>query len=1358
MVFPPTLSLRPRPRILALVLAGITAFTSSLQAELPSPMIGRQSNNVGIRAVPAPGPVKIDGDLSEWDLSGRIWTFADIAIRDRYSAETSAMWDKDYFYLAVKFRDPNPLTNTINPQFDPESGWKGDALQLRVLTDWPMWITMWGFTEGKQGIMHHVAWKNPEAPKDGVDLTLLVSKPDSIELGQGAEMAFKADSDGRGYAQEVRIPWKLLYKNAPTIAAGLTFRMGMEFFWGAAGESAWPVHRYADNLQPGETSREFFWTAKKAWGDVTLLDKGNVEVLTYIPAGAKLQGSIPIQITLPTSAKEFTVVIETPDGKRVRNLGAQLNTEMYSKSVKGDERIVEVLWDGLDDQGKMVAPGEYKVRGLSQEGLGADYIMSFFNPGTPPWETGTGGSWGADHGSPQYVAAAGDWNIIGWHFAEGGSGIIGIAPDGLKKWGEKRGVQALAADEKNVYFISSSWHIAGNLCRLNKKDGTYKPFVLDGKERPFELPLDEIFGGKNAGPGRVISLASSGEKLAMAMTGGKVALLDPNSAKLLNSFDAPNPSAVAFGPKGELYVITDGKLAEVNLESGKLRSIPTPGLQIVAKAKAGEDSNLPDAAPIKEQALHPGTLAVDPQGFIGIYDQGGDQQVKFYSPEGKFEYAVGNKGGRPVRGDFNEQAMSHVSAVAVDKSGQVWVTENWEFPRRVSVWGRDGKLIRDYIGNTGYAGTGGFLHDEDPTLAYYGPVEMKLDLEKGTWKVTRILWVPGEGENFDVPTKSHTHPHRFSRTVNGKKREFMFSPPYRASEPYVLFMEGDQGWRPVSAIGIVGQLSGKLNDKDAQVIRQPDGEFAGRDAWDGYFWNDTNQDGKVQLNEVTFVPVEKPTEIGKKGKFPIPYMSGWGTRMAAEDLSFVVNGVARYVPTSYTAEGAPVFGPDSIQKLDAPGTGGGDFVPVMSENAVIALRWEEYFGSRGLYGFDAKTGKELWSYPNPFPGVHGSHRAPMPQPGLLIGPLKILGVAELPNQNGHVFGLRGNLGQDFYFTTDGLFIGTVFQDGRLPSMSLPKNEKELVRAPMESFGGGGEPFTGWFGGHSDGKMRLISGLPRQAAMILEMNGFDRIIRFSGPMITLTEKQLTQAAKENDIRAAAGKAGAEKRAVIAKAAQPLPIDGKGADWKKIPSFAIESPASGFKGKAQLAYDADNLYVAVEVEDPSPWKNEGIDFSRLFKTGDAVDIQLAIDPAAKADRGQPVKGDLRVVLANLNKKPAAVLMQPVNPAAPASAKKTYTSPVGDKNLDEVRVLADAKVAVEKQSRGYRLEAAIPLKDLGLKPVPGAEVRGDIGFISSDADGRINSARTYWSNDETNLVNDEPFEAWLAPSKWGVFTFEK
>ncbi len=1320
-------------------------------------MMGRQSHNTGIRAVPAPGPVQIDGDLSDWDFSGRIWSFADMSIRDRYSAQTAVMWDKDQVYLAVKFTDPTPLHNTINPVFDPESGWKGDALQLRVLTDHPQWLTFWHYAAEQRSMFHQAVWKDADSPRPGQDVTLRAGEPGAVELGDGVAVAYKADADGRGYVKEARIPWRVLYKGpVPEIAPGLSFRMGMEFFYGSPGESVWPVHRYADNLQQGETSREFFWSAKRAWGDVRLVAENNVEQLVYVPADGKLEGSIALRAEIPADAKEFTLVVETADGKRVRNLGAQLNPEQYSVSNKDGMRIVEVLWDGLDDHGAIVAPGDYRVRGLSHGGIGATYVMSFFNPGTPPWEAGRSGSWGADHGAPRFAATAGEWAIIGWRFAEGGHGIIAIGADGLKKWGEKRGVSALAADRDSVYFISRSWHQSGNLCRLNLADGAYKPFVLDGQERPFELTLADIFGQADAVPGEVVALAASGKTLALAMSGGKLALLDPASAALQKVLDLPAPSALAYGPGGELYALSAGRLVSIDTASGALRAIPTPGLATSSDASPRQEDLPESSAASDAKTAQVGVLTVDARGNIGLFDSGPDQQVKFYTPQGKLAYAVGKKGGRPIRGKFDEQAMSKVSSAAVDAKGQVWVTESWEYPRRVSVWGGDGRLVRDYVGNTGYGGTGTFLHDQDPTLAYYGPVEMKLDLEQRTWKVQRVLWVPDEsaGEQFAVPTGSHAHPHRFRSAASGKVREYMFSPPYRRSEPYVVYMENDQGeWRPVAAIGLLGQISGELAYKDAKVIRQPEGEYAGRNAYDGYFWNDANGDGKVQFSEVQIIPAAKPAKVDGRGESGIPLGSGWGTRMSMDDLSFYVNGVGRYAPVRFTADGAPVYGPPGLSRLTAlPGTG--DFVPVITEGAVIALAWEKFFGTRGLYAIDAKTGEPRWSYPNPFPGVHGSHRAPMPSPGLVIGPLKILGVADLPKGNGHVFGMRGNLGQDYYFTTDGLFIGTIFQDTRLPSEKLPANEAELFGAPMQSYSGGGEPFTGWFGGHDDGKLRLLSGIPRQAAMVLEATGFDSIRRFHAPPVAVSAAQLAEASVANDARATAKAKASEKKATIAKLAAAPAIDARGAGWKDVPAFDVKSSSSNLTAKARLGYDSAHLYLAIEVEDPSPWLNNGKDFARLFKTGDAVDLQLATGPKTGEER--PLAGDLRVVFSQLDGKPVAVLMQPVNPAAPSSASRLYSSPVSDQRFDEVRILPEARIAVRKTGKGYVLEAALPLSALGLAPKPGAEIRGDIGFISSDAAGEINVARTYWANQNTNLVNDEPFEALFKPNAWGTFVW--
>jgi hypothetical protein len=414
---------------------------------------------------------------------------------------------------------------------------------------------------------------------------------------------------------------------------------------------------------------------------------------------------------------------------------------------------------------------------------------------------------------------------------------------------------------------------------------------------------------------------------------------------------------------------------------------------------------------------------------------------------------------------------------------------------------------------------------------------------------------------------------------------------------------------------------------------------------------------------------------------------------------------------------------------------------------LLVLSFNNYPHLTWLSGVSLKTGEADWSYPNPFPGVHGSHEATMPKPGMLIGPLKTCGVAHVSDAIGNVFLMRGNLGQDFLMTTDGLYVGAMFQDGRLPGESLPNTEDALRGRPMEGFSEGGEPFNGWFGKQADGKIRLTTGMAREAAMILQVKGLETIQRFDGGKLAVTEPQLKTAAVDNAMRA--GTAVAAKTYTISSIPTPPAIDGQIADWNAIPALTVSREGQPQRATVKLAYDAANLYASFEVQDPTPWKNGGKDFARLFKSGDAVDIQLSA-PGAVTHNG-PQAGDRRLVIANLAGKPVAVLMAPVDKSALAELNKAYTSPVGTKKFDRVEMIP-ANVAVKTTGNSYIVEAAIPWKSLGSEPKTGISFRGDVGFIASDAAGLIDASRTYWANKETNLVNDEPLEAWLYPENWG------
>jgi hypothetical protein len=1324
-------------------------------------MIGRQSQNEGMVAVPVPGgqTVTIDGNLNDWDTSGRIWVFADKDIRNDYSAKVSAMWDQDNLYLAINWQDPTPMFSNIDPAFNPSSGWKSDSVQMRVkVGDKPLWLTTWYYTARKQPVMHLSYWKDANKDKAGQDELLLIAKPNATELGEGAAMAYRAHEDGKGYVQEMRIPWKLLYRNNPendsAPHADKVMQMGMEFLWGDPTGEVWPVHRYADNMQPGATSREFFWTARNSWGDLKLVGQNNVKTREYISDEAKIQGTLPIRITVPKSAARFTVAINDANGKRVRNLAGDVTPEDYTVATTDTTRTIEVKWDMLDDQATLVKPGTYQAIGLTQEGLNAEYEMCFYNPGTPPWETRAGnGAWGADHCAPLRASAAGDWMILSWQFAEGGSGIIGIGPDGLKKWGEKRGAQYLAADEQSVYAVPAGWHIKTDvMIRLNRNDGAYKPFAADGKELPFELPVSTILGSNQWTPAGIVAskdhlimllLEKAGEGIAVSSPQqldnkgpattdkGRIVWLDKNSAKLIKSIDIPASFGISIDDKGTVYTIDHQHAYQ--LKGDKLAILNTPSL------------------------VKPSAITTDNKGNILITDTGPDMQVKAFTTNGKLAYTCGVKGSRPIRGTFDPQAMIEMSSVAVDSTGKVWAVENWDYPRRVSLWNpADGKLVKDYIGNTGYAGTGCTLDETNPNIAYVGPIQLALNKADRTWKVTNILWVPdaSKGESFSIDTGAHVFGAHFTANINGVTQSYYYQPSYRDFNGHVFYMQRSTGFAPVAAVTTVGRICDAIahNGKIDNPLRD---DFKDCDAFDGVYWNDTNRDAKVQRSECVIMPVADAKKINKRTRLGIPLGSRWGQR-CSNDLSFYVNGdggTYKYTPLGYTDDGAPLFGPKS---LSGPlYDDNADYVPVDEENVLLNLSYKNYAKASRVAGIDMKTYKTLWDYPNPYPGVHGSHKATMPSPGMIIGPLKITGVAKVSDAIGRVFLIRGNLGQDFIMTTDGLFVGSMFRDGRIPAQTLPDTEAQLVGRPMGGFSNGGEPFNGWFGKQADGVIRMTTGFPRQAAMILTVKGLESIKRFPAQSLTVNNATLAQADKDNQARAQLS--AKPKHYVISPLVNAVKIDASDREWPQQPRMEIERTGFPQKANARMIYDADNLYLFYEVDDPSPWLNDAKDFTRLFKTGDAVDLQMSVSQDANPKRRDPGASDVRVLISQLGKNPVAVLMKPVDPSASKEHELTYTSPVQPKHFDNVQIIKDARIKVRTVDGGYTIEAAIPLAAIGLKPVKGLAVRGDVGFISSDTTGKINVARTYWANPNTNLVNDLPQESWLTPSAWGELVFE-
>jgi hypothetical protein len=120
------------------------------------------------------------------------------------------------------------------------------------------------------------------------------------------------------------------------------------------------------------------------------------------------------------------------------------------------------------------------------------------------------------------------------------------------------------------------------------------------------------------------------------------------------------------------------------------------------------------------------------------------------------------------------------------------------------------------------------------------------------------------------------------------------------------------------------------------------------------------------------------------------------------------------------------------------------------------------------------------------------------------------------------------------------------------------------------------------------------------------------------------------------------------------------------------------------------------------DSNPMVNGGQDVTQLFVTGDSVDLQLGTNPDANAKRTDAVPGDLRLLISVLDGKPVAVLYRWKTTGE--KHPQTFTNPWRQYTVEDVQVLGDAKVTINRRGNGYTVEAAVPLATLGFNPQPG------------------------------------------------------
>ncbi len=1277
----------------------------SAARNIPAVMVdGREATPItAMIAVPAPAAgIAVDGVLAvnEWpEKSTTRIAYEPTLFPNRYAVDVHWAYDDKGLYAGLRWLTGGSHLNINDPKKMNRGYDGGDALQLRLGTD--------PANSGTSRVSHIDTWYHDGTKKTAMNIVYGAKfnegkEPDA--LAKGAAMAIHSPPTGSGqggYTQEIFLPWSLITADGKALQQGAVFHAVLDMFFSGLEGNRIPYIVNARVEQPS--------------------------------------GVITLPFTAPADGFYTVVIVDKAAGQAVRRLA---NIEKMSKG----QSVVE--WDGLDDNGVPAKLGHYEYKGLRHDGIGLNYLMTLNNPGTPPWQTDDGrGEWGADHCAPQTVATDASGVYLGWPAAEDGNGIIGCDLEGKKLWGffgtpmttGAGGAAFLAVDGDKLFFAAEGMlDLRGNpkgstalgffktvISCLDKDTGfrsgfsTAKPFHEISAHNTDQVKVsrewdvrrtnsqsldtmglrdDYFYSGHCAGVNLAGLAARDGKIYVSLRIPGEVVVYSADDMAELARWKLDKPAGLAFAADGKLFGISGQTVVRIDLASGKATPVVTSGLE----------------APV--------ALAVGKDGELYVSDWGAAQCVKVFDAKGKPVCTIGKPGGRAWTGAYDPNGMLMPRGIALDKDGRLWVTEDANSPRRISLWdAKSGKYIKEFIGGTVYGGTeGGLIDPSKPSRAFSDGVWFDIDLSKEGYQPLFSLHRRSSAEDIFAPipqTARGNNIHRH-RILEANGRRYLSVAAGKVGAILVGELLPDYSWRPSVAIGNVHPSA-----KTPLVGWRwsPSLPFFAKHAGENYIWTDANADG---------IPQEEEFQWRKQDQKSFPFFSGyWGMGAFDKAMNAYLHGdgmIFRFPLLGWTANGIPKFDINDA-KVAASAGGRIDSIAVDSRQWVFTLfhaeRAKPGDGTANLSGFDAE-GKRRWSIP-----TSKDYRDPNAISGEgLMGPVNAGG------EVGEILGATQWHGLHVpIVTTDGLLVAKLLRDPAL----------------------GGEPGPDVFKGETiqtlnkldDGSVILAHG--KNAHHFLQVTGLEAVKRFSGDF-ELTAAQAQLAATRLAKQKASADESASIRIAITK--EPPSVDGKLEDWDWKTASAIGPKEGVPRAEVALRTSGKNLYAAFKVFKNGAYLNtEKIDPSHIFLKGDAVELRFRAAPRANPKDKNSVLGDCRLVIGKVDGKPVAVLYRALVPNAKNPV--AFRNPAGTEVVfDAVEVLPDAVVQIVDTPDGYIVEFSVPRKHfLDGDMWPGRVIPGDAGIIVGDSTGR-RVMRLCRFNKDTQIVSDIPTEARLQPENWG------
>jgi hypothetical protein len=236
-----------------------------------------------IPVMPAKGPVAIDGDLADWHDEPGFKAARHPAARDDQFAAGWMMYDADHLYIAAHVGDPYPLRNVIDPELDPELGWQGGGLQVRLSLDramgWPADANAphyYALRRTDPPAAERVKAENPRishltmwhhAPSGKACITVAQGmNPNALAVNPpGVVGGFRRDADGQGYVVEYAIPWRVLHAEDDPPQRGDTLAAVWQVHWSDETGRLWR-DQLVEIRNPHEPRRIVVYERAATWG------------------------------------------------------------------------------------------------------------------------------------------------------------------------------------------------------------------------------------------------------------------------------------------------------------------------------------------------------------------------------------------------------------------------------------------------------------------------------------------------------------------------------------------------------------------------------------------------------------------------------------------------------------------------------------------------------------------------------------------------------------------------------------------------------------------------------------------------------------------------------------------------------------------------------------------------------------------------------------------------------------------------------------------------------------------------------------------------------------------------------------